>query len=82
MVTASVGAAYGPHCEPTVRVRVVDAIAGVSALSVTVTVIEADPTSVAVPDSTPPALMDVPAGVPVALQVYGCTPPLAVNTIV
>jgi len=51
-----------------------------SSESVTVTVTKKSPSAVGVPEMTPVlVLMLRPAGCPVRLQVYGGTPPLAVN---
>ena len=50
--------------------------------SVAVAVIDEVPTPVGVPEMTPPLLMVRPSGRPVAAQVYGALPPVAVTVSV
>jgi hypothetical protein len=63
----------------TVTVRVKDVVAFAPLASVTVAVTVAAATAVGVPDMAPEELPDKPAGRPPNDQVYGVTPPVALN---
>ena len=62
----------------TVQVKLVEPVAPVESFAVTVT--DELPWAVGVPEITPvPALIDRPAGRPLAVQVYGAVPPVALS---